>query len=264
MASKIQETKNHNLFISHDPENRPTDARKHKKLKESMRLYGFLRCFPIVVVKDAQGRLIVKDGQHRLMFAQELGLSVFYVEEETAFDIAVVNSTAKPWTIRDYADKHAANGLSAFTEAIAFAEAHGLPMGTAFCLLAGTTSFSNVSEAVVSGGFVVKDRPWADAVAGIYGPLVRLSHSVKSARFIEACMAVCRVKDFEPKRLIQSAERCRDKLVSYSTRDAFLEMLEAVYNFGRSKLVGLKAAALNAMRERLPNKTTKKTPSDAA
>jgi hypothetical protein len=50
--------------------------------------------------------------------------------------------------------------------------------------------------------------------------------------------------------LIGGAERCREKLVSYSTRDAYLDLLESVYNFGRKQLVSLKLPAIEAMRKR--------------
>ena len=77
-----------------------------------------------------------------------------------------------------------------------------------------------------------------------------MSADVKNVRFLQSVMAVCRVPQFEPKRLLGNAKRCREKLVAYSTRDAYLQMLEDVYNFGRSRLFGLRAAALQALRER--------------
>jgi hypothetical protein len=262
-ARKIQATKNYGLFTRHSNENRKFDMAKHRKLLESMKLYGFLKCFPIVCIRDKNGNLIVKDGQHRIAIAQTLGLPVYWVETSEDFDVALVNSAAKPWIVRDYAEKHAANGLRAYSEGLAFADEHHLPVGTAFSLLAGTTSFTNVQEAYISGKFVVKDREWADAVAGIYGPLVALSPAIRNARFIEACMAVCRVPDFDAKRLLDNAKRCRDKLVSYGTRDAFLDMLEQVYNFGRVKMVGLKVAGIMAMRERNATVAAKKNKASA-
>jgi len=92
-------------------------------------------------------------------------------------------------------------------------------------------------------------------VAALYVPLVGLSKAVRNDHMLSACMAVCRVPDFDAKRLLSGAEKCRDKLVSYSTRDAYLDLLETLYNFSRSKLVGLKATAMMAMRDR--NATTK-------
>lgn len=250
-TTKISATKNYRLFERHSEENRPLDIKKHKKLMESMKLYGFLKCFPIVVVRNNKGQLIVKDGQHRLLIAETLGLPVYFVEETVDFDVAVVNSTSRVWVLRDYAQKHAANGLKAYQEGLEFADRHDLPVGTAFSLLAGTTSFSNCQSDFVDGSWKVKDRQWADSVAGIYGPLVKMAPSMRNARFLEACMSVCRVEDFDPHRLLANAERCREKLVAYSTKDAYLDMIESVYNFGRKQLLGLKTLAVMAMRKRV-------------
>lgn len=267
MSRKIQATKNYSMFTRHEGENRPFDLSKHRRLLDSMKFYGFLQEFPIVCVRDKKGNLVVKDGQHRLAIAQSLGLTVFWVEASKDWDVAVVNSTAKPWVLRDYAEKHAANGLTGYRDGLEFADLHHLPIGVAFALLAGTTNATPIMEAFVNGTFKVKDRDWADQVAATYGPMVGLSAEIRSARFMEACMACCRVDGFDPERLIACAHRCREKLVSFSTRDAYLDMLEEVYNFGRKQLVGLKSAALMAMRERNPangRKTAKKNPEPAA
>jgi hypothetical protein len=164
--------------------------------------------------------------------------------------VAITNSAAKPWSLRDYATKWAGAGRDAYQEGLNFAELYGLPLGATFALLAGVTCFSNCQEPFVGGDFKVKDRGWAEAVAGLYGPVVGMAPQLKSARFIEACMGVCRVKGFDGRRLLNNAQRCREKLVPYSTKDAYLGMLEEVYNFGRQQKVGLKAEATMAMRGR--------------
>jgi hypothetical protein len=247
-ANKIQTTKNYDLFTRSDL-NRPLDMARHKKLFDSMRQYGFLRCFP-VVVKRQGGRLLIKDGQHRWMIAQTLGLPVHWVEEDVDFDVATVNSAAKPWVLRDYAEMHFQNGHRAYGEGLEFSAQHKLPLGMAFSLLAGNTCFHNCQSQFFDGTFRVKDRAWADAVAGIYGPLTTMSPGLKNARFAEACMAVCRVEGFDGKRLVGNAERCREHLVPYATRDACLGMLELVYNHSRKTTIPLKFAAIAAMKAR--------------
>lgn len=242
-------------MFSRSADNRPSDLKRHKKLLQSMERYGFLKSFPIVVRMEGD-TYTVKDGQHRLMIAEKLGLEVWWVEEDVDFDIAVINSTAKTWVLKDYAEKYAESGLADYQEGLDFAKSHGIALGTAFALLAGTTSFGNVQEDFTDGTFQIKDRAWADAVVGIYVPLSTMSSDLKSARFIEACMAVCRVPSFCPQRLLQGARKCREKLVCYSTRDAYLDMLDVIYNYGRSNLIPLKNLATMAMRER--NAATKK------
>lgn len=249
VSRKVNATKNYRLFARNE-DNRVLDIKKHRKLEQSMKQYGFLPCFPIVAVRDENKNLIVKDGQHRLAIAETLDIPVYWIEETIDFDVAVVNSTSRTWVLRDYAQKYANNGNKAYQEGIEFADDNRLPLGTAFALLGGCCGFTNIQADYVSGKFKIKDRSWADAVAAVYVALTSLAPAMHNARFIEACMAVCRVPTFDRKRLLQNVDRCREKLVPYSTRDAYLDMLEELYNFGRSKLTGLKAEATMAMRER--------------
>jgi hypothetical protein len=246
---KVQVTKNYRLFIR-SQDNRPVDEKKHRRLRHSMSQYGFLEAFPIVCVRDSDKHLVVKDGQHRLMFAETLGLPVYYIVTAQQFSTADINSTSKVWTIADYAKNFADNGKVQYFELLKFQEVHGIPLGTCAAMLSGTTTFSNISDAFMQGAFHIKDRKWAHKVASVYKPLVTMNKRLRSNRLIEACMAVCRVEAFDITRLCQNAERCREKLVPYSTRDAYLDMLEDVYNFGRKSLLGLKAASIMAMRER--------------
>jgi hypothetical protein len=234
---KINVTKDYRLFSRSD-KNRPTNLRKRKKLERSMKTYGFLSCFPIVCYRNEHGKLIVKDGQHRLGLAEVLGLPVYWVDETIDFDVALVNSSSEKWNLRDYA------------LTFAFCDQHDLPVGTGFSLLSGVTNFTNIQPAFIDGTFKIRDRTWADSVASIYGPLTRMAPEIRNARFIEACMAACRVESFDGQRLLTNAARCRDKLAAYSTREAYLDMLEQIYNHGRSRLMGLKAEATMAMRER--------------
>lgn len=249
-ARVIKSTRNYKLFTRSD-DNRDVNMAKHKKLKESMRRYGFLPCFPIVCCRVGGG-LEVKDGQHRLAIAEELSLEVCYVEEAVEFDVAAVNCTAKTWQLQDYAEVYARNGNEHYAEGLRFKAHYRLACGSAFAILAGTTAFCNIQDDFVGGRFVVKDREWAHKVANTYAPMVSLSKSLNTARFMEACMACCRVEGFDVARLLQGAERQRHRLLSYSTRDAYLAMMEEVYNFGRKQLFGLKAAATQAMRDRMP------------
>lgn len=246
---KVQVTKNYRLF-QRSSGNRAINERKHRRLRQSMEGYGFLEAFPIVCRRNGTQSLEVMDGQHRLVFAESLQLPVYYIITAQEFSTPDINSTAKTWVIADYAHNFADNKKPQYQEVIDFHELHGIPIGTSAAMLAGTTSFTNIHDVFVRGDFKIKDREWAHKVASIYAPLVMLDKRLRSNRLIEACMSVCRVEKFDGKRLLQNAERCRDKLVPYSTRDAYLEMLEDIYNFGRKTLLGLKAEATMVMRNR--------------
>jgi len=224
--------------------------RGRTKLIASLKKYGWLKSKPLSAWRNGDKRLIVKDGQHRLLIAEDLGIPVPWVEEEVDYSTAEINNAGKNWVPRNWAEVFAEQGKTAYREGLEFVQAYDLPVGVGFALLGGTSSYSNVEVAFKKGTFKIKDRVWAETVASLRNQMIALSPSLKKSAFTEACMALCRVKEFDPARLVQNARRCRERLVSFSTRDAYLTMLEDVYNFGRHTLFGLKAAALTVMKER--------------
>jgi hypothetical protein len=217
-----------------------------------MEKHGFLPCYPLVCVRAGPNKLKVKGGQHRLLFAEELGLVVYYTEVVDNFNVAEIAGTVINWKLRDFAEMHAFNGRTPYQEGLRFADENGIPISTAFGLLRGHAKFQGLKADFVSGKFVISDRDWAEKVVSIYRMMLNLAPATKSARFLEACTAVCRVEGFVPARLLRNAAKCREKLLAYSTRDAYLDMIEAVYNFGQKQLVGIKIKALMALRERNP------------
>lgn len=251
MSRNITATKNYRLF-SRSQENRPVDLRKHRDLEDSMKKYGYLFVYPIVCIRSKTGSLIVKDGQHRLDIAEKLGLTVFYTVTEEDFDIAEINNTQRIWTTRDYVLKWKAAGLKDYGDALDFADRFHLPLGVSIAMLSGTVTFGNVVDAFRNGKFKIKDLEWADQVGNLYSKLTSLSSDLKVSQVVEACMWLCRVKEFEAERLLGGAVRCREKLVKYSTRDAYLDLFEEVYNYGRStkNLFALKIASQKAMSAR--------------
>lgn len=260
---KIHATRNYRLF-KRSMDNRVLDLKAHKRLRKSMEKYGYLPCFPIVCHKNGDSHLVVKEGQHRLTFAEQLGLPVYYITSDVDFDVAEINCTPRTWRPIDYARKFAQAGNANYQEGIDFAERHGIPIGMAFCLLSGNSSFTNIWDAYTSGKFRIKDREWANQVAGLYTAMTTLSKELRGKAFLMACLRVCRVEGFEPKRMLQNAQRCRERLVSYSTADAYLGLLEEVYNLGRHRLFGLRIAAQQAMKERNPTKRNEKAKELAA
>lgn len=248
-ASSITSTRNYRLFKFSD-ENRPLNLARHKRLRESMQAYGFLRSFPAVCVRSDNKELVVKDGQHRIAFAEELGLPVHYIVESVDFDVAKINCTPKSWTPRDYAEKYAKEGVGEYQEGLLFADRHQLPIGLAFAILADTNTFGNISRAFEEGRFAIKNRVLAEQIAAAYVNIIELDPAMKNVRFLQACIAACRVEGFSVGRLIEGAKHCRDKLVAYSTREAYLELMEEIYNFRRREKVPVKFAALQAMRDR--------------
>jgi hypothetical protein len=247
----IRESRKYDQFDIQESDNRELKVYKHKNLERSMRRYGFLPCFPIVVIRK-HGKNVVKDGQHRFAIAQKLDIPFYYVETEEDFDTAAVNCTSLGWQLEDYAKRHLEDGREDYGEALTFAEKHSLSLGLAASLLAGVTSISQCKDDFVAGTWKVADRPWAEQVASLYRAMLQLGPKLNGQRFLSACMAVCRVRGFKADRLLAGASRpvTRKKLICYGDRDGYLDLLQELYNYGQKQLVALKVDAINAMRER--------------
>jgi len=220
-----------------------------------METYGFLPEYPIVVTRGRSGKYVVKEGQHRLALAEELGLPVYYTEATTDYDVGFIAGTGKAWKIADHAHTFAAKGNKEYQRGLEFISEHNLPVSTGFAILAGTSNWSNMKDQFYSGGFIIRDDKWAKQIVALYVPLAGMAPCIKNkTRLLEACMMVCRVPGFDPERLLKAANRCRDSWVPYSNKKSYLTMLETIYNFGsgKGKKVALKVMAENAMASRNP------------
>lgn len=245
----IKSTRDYSLFKTNQ-NNRQLKQRKHRKLEESMKKNGFLPYWPIVVQKNGKP-MPVLDGQHRLIFAEQLETEVYYVEADIDFSISEINDTQRPWAIGDYAEVYAQLGNQHYADGLEFCERTGISIGNSFALLAGVNVYSAVEVDFKSGTFEVKEREFAEKVASVYCPAISISRDVRNSAFLGACMAACRVKGFSPARMVQQMKKCRDKFAPYSTRDSNLDMMEKIYNFGKktSTLFPLKIEAAKATRE---------------
>ncbi len=242
-------TRDYSLFVLGD--NRPLNPGAHRALRVSLKKHGFLWMYPVVCIRS-NGKLLIRDGQHRFHFAKELGLPVWYIVAERDYDVAAFNSTQKPWNVGDYMSRFSLNedlGES-YREALEFSKTYGIHISGAIALLAGTVSYSNVKDIVISGQFEVKDRQWAHATGRTYTGIVASAPMLKGKRCLDACMAVCRVPGFDPDRLFEGLRAHPEAIMTYSTREGYLTMFEKLYNYRKRQLVPLKMRALEELRNR--------------
>jgi hypothetical protein len=247
----LRNTKDYSLFSVSDV-NRGVDGNHLRKLEISMKEYGWIPAFPMLVHRTKRGLEIV-DGQHRFYVAKNLGISMWFVETENGFDVAKINAPQCPWKVKDYAESFAKRDVESYVEAMEFAEKHKMQIGDAAALLAGTTSYSNIRKSFVSGEFKVTDRVNAHRMGYLYTEMRDIGRFAVDQSMRLALMAVARVPGIDLGRLVRNARRQPEKLIKYGTREGALNALEEIYNFGaRGGKFHLKISAENAMRDRNP------------
>jgi len=249
---KLQRTKDYSRFVFAKG-NRDVSINRlrpaHKALRESMKKYGWLPFEPIGVYPDGKGKLVITEGQHRFTFARELGLDVYYVIHEEQVDIAEINQCAATWTPSDYCKKWIHDGNSEYEEVIEIAEYHGIPITIAFSMLAGSASWQQaIKKRFESGAYKITNRKNAMRVFSIYKALCDINKSAKHSQMLRSIWACCLVPHFEETRLINTAKRRPEMLTRVGTLDAWLEIIQDIYNFGRSAKVPIKFEAQEAAR----------------
>ena len=259
----VHVTKNYSLF-TRPVGNRAVSlaGRRRKMLAESMKRHGFLPCFPIIAVKK-NGKLVIQDGQHRLAIAQGLGIPVYYMVTNVELNIPDIHTMTMDWKIRNYAESYAERGNPDYRELLDFADTHGISVGTARAILGncgGPGCGGGITSAFNKGQWKVTSRHNAERVVRMFYALIDLEPSLKDRSLIGALFAFTLVKGLDDMRIITNARRKPEMLKKYGSRDGYLEMLETVYNFGRSRHDPVRVAAENALKARSPIKKAPRRP----
>lgn len=217
-------TKDYGMFDK-DPQNRAVG--NVSKLVESMKTHGFLPDFPIRVVESKHG-FIIRDGQNRFEAAKSLGLPIWYIiGGEDTLTSAVENVYKKPWTIKDFVSSFRDNK---HYESLAFWCARtGMGFSVAASILMGKVGRGQ--EAVRSGTFEVSDITFANKVNDVRLAIKDQGISWSNdSRLIKAIASILLYTDADFTRLCRRISTNGAKIVKQPTVEAFIQMLEEIYN----------------------------------
>jgi hypothetical protein len=257
---EIHMTRDYSLFRLSE-ENRNLDLKAHKDLLISMKEMGFLPMHPIVCYHNGNGIRVIKDGQHRFEYAKQLGLPVYYIETDKDYDLIATNLGQRSWTTKEIVSFYARHGNEDYRIALEFSDTFRMSLGHALAVLAGTVSGRNVSCPLRKGVYRIKDKSYAMMVGGLLKSLLDTTRKFTRKHAVEeACMAVCRVVEFSPERLIASARKNVARIEPCASKEAYLELFEDLYNHGKSSFerIPLKFLAEKAMKNRMPIGFTKR------
>lgn len=246
----IKTTSDYSQF-KHMEQNRDVslDNRKAKNLAKSMQQHGWLNAFPLMAKKRGNN-LVVIDGQHRLSVAREYGIPVKYVIEDVEVDVAQLNDTSHAWTINDFVNRYAKEGIKEYVELIAFSDHYGISINMASGILNNTSSPGNVLHRVKSGTFKITSRPMATAVAECYRDMCSIHPVFKKANSLKVIFACFQVSYFNPSRLVSAASKKSAEIKSITKMDLFFDLFEDLYNFNRKEKHPLRFDAEQAMSQR--------------
>ena len=228
---KLMRTRNYARFDCHE-----NNRKLHKDpvLRQSMEEHGFMPSSPIHCVRNGNSKLKVIRGHHRLMYAKELGLPVYYIIDDTNTNIFELEAGKQLWNVEDYAVAYASTGKKDCALLLAFKKKHGLTMGSAASLVGGQSASSgNMQKEVKRGAFRQGDMKHAEAVVAVTDLLREkgLAFATQSA-FVAAVSMVLRVPEVELDVLLAKATAHYEQVHKRGTKLEYLDEIEALYNYG--------------------------------
>ena len=231
--TKILSTTDYDKFSLYE-KNRAVSENHVQKLINLISIQNDLHLHPLIISPSMH----IIDGQHRLQAAKRLGLTVYYLIDETGTEekISTVNSFQKSWRRDDYLNYYARSGYEDYIKLEEFAKTNSLSLTIALTWLT-SSRFGDFK----SGRYIFKIDP-------------ETCNALKFAkRFMDELQAIFPEKPIRQDIFLHSALRsffsspnvnadrffdrlsiCKHLLSKkYCLRD-YLDMLCAIYNYRMS------------------------------
>lgn len=222
-------------------------VRPNPKLKAAMRKYGWLDAFPmLVVLRD--GKMVIKDGQHRFDAATELHLPVKYVILDEDGIQASEISVGLSWSLSDFVASYCQRGNKEYQRLASFKNETGLPLAICAGLLFSNSNACGATKAIKSGQFKVRNEGHARAVVSIIHAASNVVKWASNAYFVSAISQAIMYAKIDVGTLCDKIRSHPGKLVLQPTVEDFIAMVETLYNFRNQATIPIAHNIKNALK----------------
>lgn len=230
MSNVIKSTKNYEMFELHEF-NR--NVENISILETLMRKYGWIDGFPMFVVRQKDGRLIVYDGHHRLEVAKKLGIAAKYVVwEDVGISLPDLILSVQKWTVEQALASHIRAKHPAYIAIKEYMQETGIALGVSSSLLAGESAGSgNKSKAIISGKYKLGDQSHANKVKDIVLHMKACGISFAThSYFLQALSKALWVVEFDIARFKHKISSHASFFSKRPTVNDYLDEIETIYN----------------------------------
>lgn len=219
--------------------NRKIKQSKVDNLIKKMRRKGWLNTVEITVNELYQ----IIDGQHRFKAVQEVGISFRYkIVKNTGIDeVRETNEGSNNWSLSDYLPSFSSKGIKSYVQLENF-KLDFPELNLSICQMLLSNSMGNPSrEKFESGDWKVKDYNTGVLWGGYVMSLKPIFSGWKRVIFVRGLIKVLMNKpEFNFQEFLHKVELRPNMLVPCGTTDQYVEMIERIYNHGRSQKVNLR------------------------
>ena len=235
---EIFETKDYGLFEL-IPCNRQINHNHLRNLTEAIQVNNQLREHPIRVRPNG----MILDGQHRLLAAKELGVTLYYYIDENktdVMDIADEAAVRRTWTLNDSLYTYVQLGLPHYMALQEFMDKHPwITVSVAVAICQGKRSNSFLKgenrRAFRRGEYKITDMRFAIQFACAIGDFMEYVEFAKHKRFMQTISYLLRHPAYDHNRMMAQMERAGHQLTRQFTKNDYLRVMEKIYNYRKTE-----------------------------
>lgn len=228
-VEQVFETKDYSIFKSL-PGNRPLQTQHLNRLKASFEIKD-LRV-PIVVNEKFE----VIDGQHRFEVCKRLGFSILYLVRKgfRLKEIHILNTARKNWGWKEFMNSYADLGMEEYIKFREFMKKYGIGFRESLAMLLGIVQAGNFHMiAYANGDFKIKNLEKAEESAEKILMVKDLYFGWKRRNFVVAMLQLFQCPKYNHTEFLTKLKRQREKLFDVGSIDAYLKLIDEIYNHGR-------------------------------
>ena len=238
--TKINKTKDYEIFNFREDNRASIDATHLKRLKESIQSRNLLELRPILVNSDME----VLDGQHRLMAAKSLGLDIYYqVEQNTKSEDIILMNINKSWTSGDFLNYYCKNGFKEYQKLDDFIKSNNISLRVGLIITMGESSLTYHEYKI--GNYVFAEEITKQDVEMCWDTIKYINkmngHSsyTQSARFWKALIKLTQHSEFDENKWKQNLTRMVERCGPRARIEDYYRMLMEIYNWRNNVKIDL-------------------------
>lgn len=232
----IYQTRNYSQFVL--PEwNRDKDERALRKIDKKVSEIGW-RTTPIFVNEKNE----VIDGQHRLIYAKEHQLPVYYLQIKGAnkSDCQMMNNAKTTWTLKDYVKFYASDGNENYIRLQKLCFEYSFLSTTNVCSVAMNNSSGNCScLGLKDGRIILSERDYKIARVKLdflktLEPYIRKAKG-RSIAIYQAVLFCYECPLVDNERLVRQIKSKIETIIPPANLEYALKEIEKLYNYKIAK-----------------------------
>lgn len=229
-------TRDYNLFVF-KADNRDTDDKQHiERLADSMKRNGFIKSKAISVKKDPnRSKLLIMDGQNRLLAAQKAQVAVWYnIDNEILDEMLPDLQIAKKWLPKDYLKYFVVNGNKNYIELKRLHDLYPkVSITTIVLLLIGGISEGSYRKLFETGKLkisythlTIQTLEAATHINSIYR-----NEWLTGRTFLTTYMAILMLPDYDNKMMLHKLKYRSEEFTQMLSEEGYIKLFDKIYNY---------------------------------